>query len=53
MKTAFKTLLDCFRSGQMSAGQMQAYMKEDAVFAVWVQKQMSAVVDTFESAKLT
>jgi hypothetical protein len=34
----------------MSAGQMQACMKEDAVFAAWVQKQTSAVPDKNASA---
>lgn len=35
----FELLLACYRSGQMSARQMQEHMREDAAFAAYVEKQ--------------
>lgn len=35
----YQALLACFRSGQMSAAQLQEHMRADAVFAAYVKKE--------------
>lgn len=37
----YEMLLACFRSGQMSAAQLQEHMREDAVFAAYVKNKTS------------
>jgi hypothetical protein len=36
----YAALLACFTSGQMSEAQLQEHMREDAVFAAWVRRQI-------------
>ncbi len=36
----YELLLACYRSGQMSARQMQEHMRDDAVFAAYVKKAL-------------
>lgn len=36
----YDLLLACFRSGQMSAAQLQEHMREDAVFAAYVRREL-------------
>lgn len=37
----YEALLACYRSGQMSAAQMQEHMRDDAVFAAYVKKEIA------------
>lgn len=36
----FELLLACFRSGQMSAAQLQEHMRDDELFAAFVRKEL-------------
>jgi hypothetical protein len=36
----FEALLTCYRTGQMSEAQLQEHMREDAIFAAWVRRQI-------------
>lgn len=38
--TRFQLLLACYRSGQMTAAQLHEHMREDAVFAAYVKKEL-------------
>ena len=38
--TNYSILLACYRSGQMSAAQLQEHMRDDAVFAAYVKKAL-------------
>ncbi len=37
----YELLLACFRSGQMSDAQLQEHMREDAVFAAYVKREIT------------
>lgn len=41
--TPYDALLACYRSGQMSARQMQEHMREDPGFAAYVKQELERI----------